>query len=199
MRSNRLHWALILILAALAVCLGRVTADEAATDAAFPTAVCSMPKVFQEYVQTQDMLSRLNALNRELQAEQDSRTAAIKERQAGLDALVRGSEAHAKLAESVEKQEIELRIWQETQQARLRRQHRLMTEGMYKQITTVTGEIAAERGIQVVLNRTEMELSTNAAQQLLQPHVLYASEATDITDEVIRRLNEQYIKQQPSQ
>lgn len=195
MRSKRLHSVLILALISLAVSLGRVTAEEAATEPAFPIAVCSMPQVFQDYVQTQDMLARLNALNSSLQTEQETRQAHMEERKQELDALTPGSEAHTKLAESLEDEMIELRIWQETQQARLRRQHRVMTERMYATIKTTIGEIAAERGIQMVLNRTEMDLTNNAAQQLMQPYVLYAKDAMDITTDVVRRLNERYTPQ----
>lgn len=200
MKSNRMYWVLILALVTLAVCLGHVSAEDAPAAPTYSTAVCSMPDVFQNYVRTQDMLVQLQTIRNALGTEKEAREAKIMESQNQLQELTLGSEASMALAESIEDQVIQLRVWYETEQARARRRHRNLTGAMLATIGTTIGQIAGERGIQVVLNRTNMNLAENPAEQIIQPHVLYAGPDVDITADVITRLNEQYTPtQQPGQ
>jgi len=196
MKSNRVYRVLALALVAVAVCLGRVTADESPAAPAYPTAVCSLGKVFQQYARTQDMMARIKDMTARLEQQKKEREGRITQGHADLQELQPGSQAEADLRASLEKKVIETRIWMEVEEARIDRLRRTLTASMYGEMAAVIKQIADERGIQIVVNSVPINLTgANPGEQLMLPYVLHHSDAVDISAEVVRRLNEKYKSQ----
>ena len=68
-----------------------------------------------------------------------------------------------------------------------------MIEGLYKDILRIVGEIAEQKGLAFVFERSEPELPTVNINELTMiiktGKVLYSGGGVDISDEVIARLN----------
>jgi Skp family chaperone for outer membrane proteins len=131
-----------------------------------------------------------------IRADQEQREKQFQQMQQDIEALRAGSQAYLDQMEAIEAYAIESRVAVETAQARLKRQHRQATHEMMSIIQQTIAAVAAEQGYTVVLHRGRLDLNEEPAQQLASPHVLYATDAVDITGAIVARLNEQYDAQQ---
>ncbi|MEO0587765.1 MAG: OmpH family outer membrane protein [Planctomycetota bacterium] len=133
------------------------------------------------------------ALNRELEI----RSAAARAMQSDLELLTPGTEAHADKENELRLAALELRVWQQFEQERLARESIVELERTYRDIADTINRIATERGIDAVLFDQPLdELVAENRQQLLAQiadrKLLFASERIDLTDAVIRRMNNDF-------
>lgn len=200
MNTNRLYWVAIAGLVALAIGLGHGIADPQAAEPAAPTgtvAVCNLTRTFAEYQRTADLYKMMEDLQAGYQQQQQQREQKLQQMRQDLDALQPGSEAHQERMEALESYAVETRVAFELAQARLKRRHREATNELLGIIEQTIADVATEQGYTAVFNRSRIDLSEDPAGQLALPHVLYAADAVDITDDVVARLNAQYEPPQP--
>jgi len=133
------------------------------------------------------IIAELDGLSREIEAER-----------AGLKALREVSDDYmASMKEILEKQ-ARLQSQQEFHKLRGEYKEKRWTEGLYKDILRETGEVAKQRGLDLVLEKDEVELPAPSANELMltiRTHkLLYSGGCLDITDEVMARVDEQDAK-----
>ena len=128
-----------------------------------------------------------------------------KKRKSDLEAQKKGVEAAAKaeqpkLADALTLAAIRNQAWLEVSQQELDEEAALTVEELYRSIKNAVKELGASQGYDLVMvddsntelvkNRTsQMPLKVQLEQQVAQRKFIYVDEATDITDQLIQRMN----------
>lgn len=195
------------VLAGVGVCavLFVVTGALRAQSAPPPTgrvACLDVLAVFSEYQKMKDVQEELKQLNDRLNAEGETRGQAVETLGATIDAMDRNDPTYLKKTAELLEMQIGLRIWAETKKAHTAREIGLATDRIYRDILRVTEEIGREAGYDLVLQRERYQPMSMTPEeieaQMQNRKVLFASEAVDITDLVLRKLNTDYRAQPPT-
>jgi len=163
-------------------------------------AVVNLPEASERYQKTADLEAQFETVRSKL----NEQRAAMKEK---VDKLTRslqeelkpGTEAYAARQKEVAMQEAELQWFVESQSQAVEQGLADSLRQIYDDIRRVVGEVALERGIDVVLASDQLPPQTSGPpnqvrQQILLQKVVYWSPRVDITDEVVARLNARYQK-----
>ena len=108
-------------------------------------------------------------------------------------ALVRGTPDYMAQYKQLVQKQGELKALQEYQREKQASSQRAWAEKIYREILRLTKEVAAAKGLDLVLERSEPEFPITNADQLMMTlstnKVLYGGGCLDITDEVIAELD----------
>lgn len=111
----------------------------------------------------------------------------------GVRALVPGTPDYMAQYKLLLEKQGELKAMQEFNRERRSSSQRLWAEKVYKEVLRITGDVAAGKGLDLVLERSEPEFPIPGAEQLmmtLSTHkVLYGGGCLDISDDVIAELD----------
>ncbi len=159
-------------------------------------AVCDVAEIFASYNRAADLAASLNERRQALAAELEQRRNAIELLQKEMEALKPGSDEYNTRQAEAERLKIDLAVTQQVGEARMLGEHRRLTVDMYEEILQAVGEIASQRGIDLVLYRDHGLVQTDQTVELLAQirdrKVLYYSPGMDMTQEVLARMNEAY-------
>lgn len=112
---------------------------------------------------------------------------------AGLKTLKPGSTEYMNQVKSLIEKKAQLDAEQEFQQQRLVAKRRQWVEQMHRDIVRIAGEVAEKRGLNLVLQNSDVDLAEFPeellALSILSRTVIYAGGCVDITDEVIAQLD----------
>lgn len=175
---------------------GLGVARGAASLMANPTAVAvvDMQVVFDGAKILDQYRAQQQAKAEQLKAEQDSRRKDISAMQYDLEALDAGSDQFKKLQEDLSYKAMEFESWVRFQQAKNQHEQGLQLHKLYRDTRTVVAQVAQEQGYDLVVvqdstNEITWQQPSELQAQIQLRKVLYASDAIDITQDVITRLN----------
>ncbi len=198
MKRSTLLLTVLIAMGTTAALLSHGFAQAPAAPPATPTrvAVCDVAKVFNNYQRAKDLTAEFEQRRRRIKVEDDRRDARLKQLQATLSALKPGSKEHeTRLAEYM-KASIERQVWRKMQEELAIRQHRRLTEEMYKEILRAVDAVAKERGFDLVIYLENVPIASASTSELLnkiaQRKVLYHDPRIDITQTVLQRVNSRY-------
>ncbi len=201
MKSSRIYLLVIFALVGLAALLTNAVAQPAAPVGG-RIAFCDLVLVFNNYQRAKDMTTELNERRKAIEAEKNKRGKAVEALQMELQNYKKGSQQYEKTLNEVQRQSIELEAYLRFQEQLALREHRSLTEEMYKEIVTAVASAAKRQGISVVLQREQEQLNSDDTKAMLQQiynrKVLYFNEALDITDGILRSLNQAYKAKKPA-
>lgn len=155
--------------------------------------IVSIQKIFQDsnrgtryraeaFTEQQRARAELENLGREVEAGE-----------AGLRALKPGSSDYMTQVKELLEKQANYRARQELYKQQMELTDQLWTKELYQDILRVTGEVAKEKGLKLVLREDAIDFSeTNTAELglAMRTHkLLYSGGCLDITDEVVARLN----------
>jgi Skp family chaperone for outer membrane proteins len=166
---------------------------EATEDGPLPNiGVVSIRKVFRDCKRSIKFRTEVTAEQSKIREELDELSKEIEADEAALRTFKPGSSDHlAQIKSLLEKRaQLEARSEYIKQQANLR--DRQWTEQLYKEILETTRELAEQKGLELVFEYTEPEFPISSEELMLtiSTHkVLYSGNCTDLTDEVIARLD----------
>jgi len=155
--------------------------------------VVSVKKVFKDCKKSTMYREEAFAERDRLNAELERLTKEIEAGQAGLKALKAGSKEHLALTKEILEKQGSLQVQQEfyKQQSTLREYN--WTKKLYEDILRETGEVAKQKGLDMVFEKDEIDLpalSINEIVLTISTHkLLYSGGCLDITDEIIARLD----------
>jgi len=157
--------------------------------------IVSILKVFRDSKRSDAHRTEINAGRNRIRAELQTLSKEIEAQEAGLKALKpESSDYLAQRKGLIDKQtrlEAEQKFYKE--QARLK-QYKWSKE-LYQDILLIISELAKEKGLDLVLEKDEIDLlalSVNEISQTISTHkVLYSGGCIDITDEVVARLDKE--------
>ena len=119
----------------------------------------------------------------------------IEAEEAGLKTLKPGSTDHLKATKEMLEKKANLQAQQEYYQQQTDLKDQQWTEKLYTEILEITGKVAEDKGLQLVFEEDEPEFPSSNANELMltiRTHkLLYHGGCTDITDDVIKQLDEQ--------
>ncbi|MEM1209628.1 MAG: OmpH family outer membrane protein [Planctomycetota bacterium] len=166
---------------------------------AAPTAVgvVDVEEVFQGLKAQTEFEAEIQRKREELGVEAQSRQAAAKGMQDDLDMLTAGTPAYEVKQTELERAAIDLDVWQRYEQLKLARQAKSQIEKLYRDVIDAVDRIATESGYDVVLLEQDRDaIDAENIQQLLGQigtrKVLFAADRIDLTDTVIRRMNNEF-------
>ena len=200
MRTSRIYLLAIIALVGIAAFLTNSVAQQAAP-ARGQIAFCDLVNLFNNYQRAKDLTTELNERRIAIKAESDTRTKAVETIRMELENYKKGSQQYEQTFNEVARQSIDLDAYLRYQEQLALRDHRSLTEEMYKEIIGAVAKVAARQGASVVMQREQDQLNTEDTKAMLQQiynrKVLYFNEALDITDAVLTSLNQGYKAKKP--
>ncbi len=155
--------------------------------------VVSIGRALRDCKATVKYRERAIAENIEMDIEEERLSKEIPALAAGLKALKPDSSDYmARYLELLQKQG-ELKVLQELNPRRKMLRELRWTQDLYKKILQITKDLAMEKGLDLVLEKDEIDifaLSVNEISQTIRTHkVLYSGGCVDITNDVVVRLD----------
>jgi Skp family chaperone for outer membrane proteins len=162
------------------------------------TGVVSIQRIFRDCERSKshekEMRAEEDKINAELNLLKKKYDAAV----AGLGTLTRESVDYLELDRNVLREQDRYESQKRYYEGLLALKDRQWTKGLYRDILRVTGEVAKEKGLDLVFERTEPDFSMVSAAELLltiKTHkLLYSSGCADITEQVRARLDQEKSK-----
>ena len=162
--------------------------------------VVSIRKIFRDCERAKSHEKQIRAEEDKINAELNLLKKKIDAAEAGLDTLKRESVDYLELDRDVLRKLDSYKSQKQHYERVLALKDRQWTKGLYRDILRVTGEVAKEKGLDLVFERSEPDFSMVSAAELLltiQTHkLLYADadECADITEQVRARLDQEKSK-----
>lgn len=195
------YWVLALLaVAAVAFCGARATVGQANVPwQATHVAVVDLNKIFDGFQQTKDLNEVLQQRGDAIIKDGQDKEKTLTNRQKELEAFKPDSPDFDKRYRDLMKQVIDFRAWQQFMREQVEGEHRVWLKKTYGQILDAIGQIAGERGIDLVVYaqepKIEGETLKDMRDNILQRKIIWSAKQTDITDQVLQRLNRDYDKQ----
>ncbi len=159
-------------------------------------AVCNVFTIYQNYQKAKDNLNKLNQQKKTIQAEVQTR---MKKAQEIADTLKsglikKGSKAYEQQVQEMMRIQLETQAWEKLQTQLAMRRHQTMTREMDDEIMAAVSKVAGEYGVDVVMtpDATADEEEADVLQRIGRRTILYWSDRVDMTDAVLKRLNDTY-------
>lgn len=189
----------IVALAALFALITLVGARATSALRAQPTAVAvaDLQEIFASLKEKTALEADLRSRGEKLQQEEQQRRKDIGQMRQDLEVLAPGTSAYQQKEEELSKAVLNLQVWSQFEQQKLNRERGLQIENLYRQSLDSISRVAQDNGYDLVLFKEGgPDFQYENAQQLstlIQVRkVLYASDAVDITSQVIQRMNNEY-------
>jgi Skp family chaperone for outer membrane proteins len=191
-------------LAALAVGLSALAAAPApAADAPPPAAkdlriaVVDWPQLINGLAEWKDRQETLRQKNQEMERVERDLRRRIEVVNSEMKDLALGTEDRALKEEELDRLRTELRTKMEFYKRQIQRQIGVYLEEIYRKVITEVARYAEEKGYDLVLKKQSLELTPTAVSirsQIDMSTVLYAGSQADVTEELLKILNEKYGK-----
>jgi Skp family chaperone for outer membrane proteins len=173
-------------------------AQPAAGKGATKVGVVDLVKVFNDFEQTKVLNAEIDKYKTKLGEEKAQREEKIDTEKKTLQTFAPDSADYQRRVREVKRMMIEYRAWLESEQQNLTDEHRRWIERTYDMVTQTTAAVAQAHGIEVVITKEDLDRSvsdtTVLLKQILNRKVLYSSPDLDITDEVMKNLNDAFAK-----
>jgi Skp family chaperone for outer membrane proteins len=167
-------------------------AAPAATNGSLNIGVVSVRNVFNGSQQQAKYRNAVLNKQSQLQAQLESRAKDLEAAEAELKTFKPGTEDHLKQLQLVLKKRSELDSEQEFLKQKRNLEDKEWMEKLYQATLTIVADLAQEKGLDMVLERTEPQFPISAEELMatFSSHkVLYSGNCPDLTDEVVKRLD----------
>ena len=156
-------------------------------------AVISVQKIFKDCKKSAGYRQEAAAERRRIEANLEKLSKEIEAEEAGLETLKAGSSDYMAQVKKIFQKRARLRADTEYYNREMALKERRMVEGLYEDILREIGEVAKQKDLDLVFERSEPELSALSPQELddtSSTHkLLYSGDCLDITDEVMARVD----------
>ncbi|MFA5423810.1 MAG: OmpH family outer membrane protein [Phycisphaerae bacterium] len=155
--------------------------------------VVSVKRIFDESKKYSRFRDDMTAEQERVLAELEKARADIEAERAGLKTLKQGTTEYMGRVKVMMEKQAKLTAEQEFQKQQLALKERQLIEQMHTDIVRITGEVAQKRGLDLVLENSEIELAEVSDDMLvmsmLMRTVMYSSGCVNITDEVMKEID----------
>ena len=181
---------LVIIMSGFIVSAGAV---RAADNKCLKIGVVSVHKIFQECKRNAKYKKEMTAEGDKLEAELESLSKDIDASKSKLKMLKQGSADYLSGMKDVFDKQASLQAKQEYFKRQMDMREKTVVEQLFKDVIKATGEVAKEKGLDIVLEKSEPDLpagSTSELSGIISTHkVLYSSGCEDITDAVMTKVD----------
>ncbi|MBX3395212.1 MAG: OmpH family outer membrane protein [Phycisphaerae bacterium] len=178
--------------------LGGPEDQPSAATTAGPVAIVDFVRIFNECEQIRDLNEVLRKQEVDVQTEAKTRQKVIEDKQIELSAFQPGTPDFHQRRRDLIRLGTEANVWLKVKEQDLEAQKFDWTKIVYEKASKIVGQIANERGHSVVLqykafSPDDTDQSLASIRRMIQERaVVHADPNIDITNEVIRRINEAY-------
>lgn len=155
--------------------------------------VVSVRKIFQNCKRSTKSRQELNAEGDKIEAELEKLTKEIDLDKAGLKTLKQGSPDYLSTMKEIFEKQARLQAQQEFFKRQMDIRQQTVIEQLFKDVIKATAEVAKEKGVDLVLEKSEPELPAANSNELtltISTHkVLYSAGCEDITDAVLAKVD----------
>jgi len=176
--------------------VGLVVAGVHLEDAAAPkVAVVNVAEISERYARTNDLEAHFETLRLKFNQERDAQRDRVERMKRSLqEELKPGTEEFRQRRKQLLMLEAEFQAFVETEGQKIEEGLKNSLRSIYEDIRGMVGEVAEQRGIDIVLAADRLpadspENPTQLRQQILLQKVLYWNPRVDLTNEVVSRLN----------
>jgi len=184
--------ALVGIFAGVAITSGQQAPSWPATRCA----VVDVVQIFNRCQQTKDVNDLLQQRGAELKALREQKQQQLEKKRQELQAFDPDSPDYLKRYQELLNLQIELRTWEQFMNAQVDTENRVWLKKTYRDIIDAIQQVAAERGIDIVMyvDVPEIQGDTVAAlgEQIRRRKVIWAAKHVDITETVLQRVDSDY-------
>jgi Skp family chaperone for outer membrane proteins len=156
-------------------------------------AVVSIRKIFQECKRSVSYREEATAEQNGIIAELEKLSKEIEAEKAGLKTLKENSSDYMVRAKELFEKQASYQARQEFYKQQMELKDKLWTKEIYQDILRIAGEVAKEKGLDLVFREDEIDFSETNANELglamRTQKLLYSGGCLDITDEVTARLD----------
>ncbi|MGE3181574.1 MAG: OmpH family outer membrane protein [Phycisphaerae bacterium] len=152
-------------------------------------------KIFNDYQLQRDLSTMLQQKQSELQAEAQSRQSKTDSLQATIEALDPKDPIYRDRLQELLRMQIDNKVWFETAQAAITRELAVWSNDIYQDIVNTVGQIATERGIEMVFYRDEYEPAPDpelVKERIRRRKLVWSSPNSDLSGAVLQRMNAAY-------
>ena len=177
---------------------GTTAAPGGSANSGSGVAVIDLVRIFNECQQIRDLNELIRRKETDIQTEAGKRREVIEKTQLELSAFKPGTPDFERRKKELMRLNIEANVWLETARQDLEVEKFDWTRIVYEHALQIAEQIAAERGYDVILQYkafkpTEIEQTVTNIRRVIQDRtVVFARSDRNITDQVIRRLDDQY-------
>ncbi|MHC4517676.1 MAG: OmpH/Skp family outer membrane protein [Planctomycetota bacterium] len=192
MRSKTVIMSVVICVVALLVTWEYGHAASAPGANPLKIGVVSIRTVFNKTQHQIEFRTQAIARRRRAQTQLEDLAKEIQAKEEELQTLKQGTPDHLQQLQSVMDQRGKLESRKEFLNQQSAMENKLWTEKLYQETLKIVSALAKERGLDFVLERTEptFPISSEELMATLGTHkVLYASAGTDLTAEVVKRLD----------
>ena len=162
-----------------------------------PTAVVEVERVFNALKQKAEFDAQQKAKQEALRATAQEKQKAIETMSSDLDMLTPGSPAYEAKQTDLKRAALEIQLWGRFEEQEMGSSAALELETLYRNTLAAVERIAQESGYELVLFKDGLpnfryENLQQLAALIQSRRVLYAADTVDITDDVIRRMNNDF-------
>lgn len=179
----------------LAMCFEYSWAQSKADKPSLKIGVVSVQEIFRDCKRSKKHGEELNFEESKVNAELNKLKKEIEADEAGLETLKRESNDYLELERAVEQKRASYLSQKKFCEKQLELKDLGWVQEFYKDILRVTGEVAGEKGFDLVFEMSEPNFSMPGSAQLLMAirthKLLYSGGCLDITQEVMARLDEE--------
>jgi Skp family chaperone for outer membrane proteins len=175
--------------------LGYSQAQPKADKPSSKVGVVSVRKAFRNCKRNSKYREQAIAEQTKITAEDEKLSRELEAQEAALKALKLGSSDHLAQYKELLNKRAALEVQRQFNNQQRALKDRQWTEGLYKEVLRITGELAQQKGLELVLEVDEPEFPVESGDELmmtLSTHkVLYSGGCLDLTEEVVGRLDAQ--------
>jgi len=164
--------------------------------------VVDLVKVTNNYERTKDASADLQVEQANLKSETEPKVKELEELRLKRDGFNKGSEEWEELDDQILKKQLELRNWVALKRFKIERRHRDVLLDMYRSISDVVRRVAEQKGLDLVFTQAflappqidveESKGLEDLKERIIRQRVLYPTDATDLTEDVLKILNAEY-------
>lgn len=165
-------------------------------------AVANLARIFGQMRETKDIKDQLEAKNNDFKAQQEKKSAAIKDIREDLRNLKPDTPPYDARVKDLDNALADLETWGKVTQVEADRDQKKMMKKLFEKIEAAVAEVAKQQGYDLVLADQSGDfplLEKNNLESIRgyinQQSLLYADKRLDITDAVLTQLDADYAKE----
>ena len=163
--------------------------------------VCDVVTIFNKSLRAAALNKQFETLHVDLKAEREVKAKKIDAAQLSLaDEVKPGTDDYEKKLAGIREMMIKLKVWEEVQNGEIKRKRYVLTRQLHTEIVAAIAVEAKMRGMEIVLHQplaSEPDASLrDMLDRVRSPQVLYAAKSMDLTDAVLKMVNDRFKKQE---
>ncbi|MBN1795277.1 MAG: OmpH family outer membrane protein [Sedimentisphaerales bacterium] len=193
MMTKKSILAVSLVAIALSVVVLNNNIAKSASAAGAKIGTVNVKKIFDESKKNTKFKEEMSSEQEKIIAEIDKTRAEIEAEKAGLKTVKAGSDEHMTRMKTLMSKQADLGAKQEFYSQKMAMKERQWIVTFYNEIITITREVARERGLDLVLENSQIDLENipdeTLVMSILMRTAIHTEGCTDITEDVMARLD----------